>query len=495
MGSQTPRILKSPDRVGTHGPKVCGFLQLCGVHLDPWQRFVMDELFAFDAAGGWAATEFGALVARQNGKGEILLGYDLAHLFMFPRANGAHKTILHTSHETKTNDEAFQKLEAVIRSVPQLNERVAHIYTANGQEGVTLKPLKGQKRGDRIRFIARSKNSGRGFTASNVIYDEAQEFGRTAYKAISYTQTTIKNRQELFAGTVPEDGVNDSEVFEGLRDRGRSVGLYPRTGWAEWSPQGAEDPDLAEQIDKSDETAWMESNPAFGIRIEYETIADQLERDKSPNAHDFGMERLSIWPNRRPASEVSLNDVDMVVWNESKVPPPELPQGGSLAVHVGPGGGYATISYAFRIGTSAIFVKTLHTAVQTLWVPGRLASYSQDLNPVIVVIDPKNCASILTDIDTAGVEHMRLTASELAGAFGLFVESSNSSLVNHQDQDDLNQSLRHATTRPLVGGLTWDQSDPQEPITQIQSATLAHWGVKKAESAPPKEEGIVRGIR
>lgn len=494
LGSQTPRILKSPDRVGTHGPRVCAFLELCGVVLDPWQRFVMGELFAFDASGAWAATEFGALVARQNGKGEILLGYDVAHLFLFPRPNGAHKVILHTSHETKTNDEAFQKLEAVVRSTPQLMQRVAHIYTANGQEGITLKPAKGQKRGDRIRFIARSKNSGRGFTASNVVYDEAQEFGRQAYKAISYTQTTIKNRQELFAGTVPEDGVNESEVFEGLRDRGRSGEGYPRTGWAEWSPVGSEDPELAPLIDKADETVWAVSNPSAGIRIDRDTIADQLERDKSPNADDFGAERLSIWPNRRPDEEVSLHDLDIGLWDDFAAEGALAP-GGALTVSVGRGGGLATVSYAARMDDGRIGVKTLHTAAQTLWVPAKLSEFSRQFKPSIVALDPKNCAPILTDIDAQQVAYMSLTASEIAGAFGLFVESWNAAQVVHFDQADLFESIRNAGTRPLVGGLTWDQSDPQEPITQAQSVTLAYWAVKKAESAPPKKDALIRGIR
>ena len=497
LGSQTPRILKSPERVGTHGPRVCQFLDMCGVNLLQWQRGVMDELFAYDASGAWAATEFGALVARQNGKGEILLGYDLAHLFMFPRANGAHKTILHTSHEVKTNDEAFQKLEAVIRSVPQLEARVAHIYKANGSEGVTLKPRKGQKRGDRIRFVARSYNSGRGFTASNVIYDEAQEFTRQAYKAISYTQTIIKNRQELFAGTVPEDGVNNSEVFEGLRDRGRAIEGFPRTGWAEWSPTGADDPDLAASIDKTDETAWIESNPSAGYLIDLETISEQLERDKSPNAEDFGMERLSIWPARRPEAEIVLHDMDMSIWTDNSVGESStvLPSGGALTVNLGRSGGFATISYAVRLSDGRIGVRVLHTASQTLWVPSKLLEFKNKYEPSIIALDAKNCAPVLTDIDALQIPYMSLNASEIAGAFGLFIESWNSGQVAHYLQSDLHDSFKNAGTRPLVGGTTWEQVDPTEPITQAQSVTFAFWAVKKFESAPPKVEAVITGIR
>lgn len=97
-GSQRPRIESKPDAVGTYGPKVTAFAAACGVTLDDWQSYVIDGLFAVNEEGRWASTEFGLLVSRQNGKGEILVAYDLAHLFLFPRPDGRRKTILHTAH-------------------------------------------------------------------------------------------------------------------------------------------------------------------------------------------------------------------------------------------------------------------------------------------------------------------------------------------------------------------------------------------------------------
>ncbi len=118
LGSQRPRIEKLPDSVGTHGPKVSQFAKLCGVILDDWQSYVIDALFSVNEANEWAATEFGALVARQNGKGEILVAYDLAHLFLFPRPDKRRKSILHTAHEFKTAMDGFDRLRGVIESVP-----------------------------------------------------------------------------------------------------------------------------------------------------------------------------------------------------------------------------------------------------------------------------------------------------------------------------------------------------------------------------------------
>src|SRR5690606_10025964 len=262
-------------------------------------------------------------------------------------------------------------------------------------------------------------------------------------------------------------------------------------------PTGAEDPDLAASIDKSDESVWLESNPSAGYLIELETIAQQLERDKSPNAEDFGMERLSIWPARRPEAEVVLHDMDMSLWGDHVAPDKDasLPDGGALTVNLGRGGGFATVSYAARLPDGRIGVRTLHTATQTLWVPAKLLEFKSRYQPSIVALDSKNCAPVLTDIDALQIPYMSLNASEIAGAFGLFIESWNSGQVAHYEQRDLYESFKNAGTRPLVGGTTWEQVDPAEPITQAQSVTFAFWAVKKFESAPPKVEAVITGIR
>lgn len=491
LGSQRPRIEKRPRAVGTHGPKVSQFAKLCGVVLDDWQSYVIDGLFAVNEANEWAATEFGALVARQNGKGEILVAYDLAHLFLFPRLDKRRKSILHTAHEFKTAMDAFDRLRGVIESVPRLGDRIEQVYKGNTAE-ILLKRAPGQKSlGNRIKFVARSKNSGRGFSADVIVYDEAQELASAARTALTYTQSAVPNRQELYTGTVPDDGLNDSEVFTALRDRGRA-GADDRTGWMEWSPEGAEDPDLAELIDYNDPAGWAASNPAMGIRIQPETIQEQ--HDRSTDKSEFARERLSIWPNARPEQDVVHNEVDLQKWADNLNADARLGEAPVLAVSLGRGGGYATISAASRAG-ERIFVETRDTRLQTLWVPKALAALSEELRPALIVLDEKNCAPILTDLTGAGLKYMSVNAGEVAGAFGLMVESINEGMVEHRGQEDLYQSLKNASTRPLVGGLTWDQSDPSEPITQIQSVTLAHWGVKKAEANPAKPSGIVRGIR
>lgn len=485
-----PSVEKEPESVGSFGERASDFAAACGVSLFPWQRHVMDGLFAVDAAGKWAATEFGLLVARQNGKGEILVAYSLAHLFLFPRADNKSKTIIYTAHEAKTAADGFARIRGVIESVPRLAERVAHIYTANGQEGIVLKKRKGQQRGDKIKFIARSKNSGRGFSADTLIQDEAQEESEAAHAALSYTQTSVPNRQEFFAGTVPEDGVNDGTVFEGVRDRGRSD-KPSRTGWMEWSPAGSQDPLVAGELDFSDESNWLASNPSVNEipGFDFDTIGEQLSRDTSPGAAIFGRERLSVWPDRPDVSDVANSDIDMAVWSDHEVDV-WVSRRVVLAVVIGRGGGYSSIGGAQRLDDGTILVQHLATNPGTLWLTEKVKSLRSELSARLIVLDEKNAATITSDMTRAGLRYMSMNMSEVAAAFDMVVEYVNGGLVVHPPQEELTEAVAAAVPRVMNKSQnlkTWEQGDPMVPSSAVQAVTLAVWGLKKTEAVPGRE--------
>lgn len=486
----TPRLESRPSSVGGYGQRVIDFCLLVGVCLDDWQQYVVHSLFEVTAEGEWASTEFGLLVARQNGKGEILVGYDLAHLFLFPRDDNRRKTILHTAHEMKTTVDAFERLVGVIQAQPILMRRVRRIYTANGKEAIELKPRNGQLLGDRIRFIARSKNSGRGFSADIIVADEAQELPAFAQDALTYTQTTIANRQQVFFGTVPSE-INDAEVFEGVRDRGRGQ-KHDRTGWMEWSPPGSEDPKLAPQIDLADMDTWAASNPGVGLHGFFAAvIAEQLERTTDPDA--FARERCSIWPNRAEEEEAALSDLDLDQWNDNAVDGIAVGPGPVIAIALGNGGGFATVAIASRKDAGFV-VEHKETRAGTMWVADHVKRLREEIGAVLVVLDEKNASAILTNLKTVGVAYLPMNPTEVAGAHAVFIEYSNAGMVWHRGQAEVAKSLRYATTRKVgSAGLTWEPSDPTKPISHAQAVTWAVWGVTKSEANPARTPAPVRG--
>lgn len=498
-----PRVSSLPLNVGTaFTPEMNTWLVSLGVTLDPWQRRDLAQWMAVDASGNWAASEVGELVARQNGKGEILLAYDLLHLFVIRRKDSRAKTVVHTSHEVKTNMEALQKLESVVRANPQLMRRVSQIYTGNQEQGIRLKPRPGQRRGDRIKFVARSKNSGRGFTADVLIYDEAQELGAAAHRALSYTLTTVKNRQEIYTGTVPEEGVNDYEIWEGIRDRGRAgTGVASRTCWIEYSPVGSDDPVKAKKLDLADEAHWEASNPAIDVRVFRETIAEELERDTSPSKEGFARERLSVWPVRPAAEVMKRSKLDLDAWKQHASESVMVEgEGVVLALALGPGNEYGSIGKAKRVDDDRIAVEHLRTDQGTRWIAKALKDAKAAHDDALIVLDPKNAATVMSSLEREAVKFMAMNLDEIAAAHAQFVEYVNDGLVVHRPQGEVSKSLEFASTRAIGrAGLTWEQSDPKIPVSIAQAVTWAHWGVLKAEASPQKEKmppapapGVVR---
>ncbi|MDA4894825.1 hypothetical protein PFZ55_48990 [Streptomyces sp. MS2A] len=485
VGRQTPRLLRLPDRAGSLGEEALDLWYLTGRRSDPWQELSLDALFSVDAFGLWSCSEFGELVSRQNGKGDILSPAELAHLYLWPKPNGEPKTIVHTAHQFKTAREAFLKLQRAIKASPALMGEIAKISTSHGEEGFEL------ANGNRLLYLARSRNSGVGFTVDVLIVDEAQEMGQEALNALLPTMSAVENTQVIFTGTVPDE-LNNSEVWEGVRDRGRA-GTDPRGGWIEFTPDGSDDPDTAAKIDVMSPEVWRQGNPALGYRPGLATsIGDEAIRmDRA----SFAIQRLSIWPNRREEEAESLSDLDIEVWKRhARDDAAVAGEGAVIALAVGRGGGFATIGKAVRLDGDSIAVEHHKTDRGTLWVADELKTLKAELGNALVVLDPKNATAVIGKLEAAKIKFLSMNLDEIAAAHSLFVELVNAGMVPHRNQPEVTKSLELATTRPIGrSGFTWEPSDPTKPITQAQAVTWALWGVLKSEATPKRERPIVKG--
>ena len=240
-----------------------------GLELDPWQRLVLDAGLR-RRGDRWAAFEVCLIVARQNGKGTVLEALELAALFLFPDV----RLILHSAHEFKTAAEAFLRIRALIEDRPEFDRKVSRVRTAAGAEAIELKD------GKRLRFVARSSGSGRGFTSDLVILDEAYKLGDQEMAALLPTLSARPDPQAWYTSTA---GGPDSWQLGRVRSRGLT-GSDPSLAFLEWSAD--EDAyDLADPVD------WARANPGLGIRI----AAEYVERERAALGPDaFARERLSI---------------------------------------------------------------------------------------------------------------------------------------------------------------------------------------------------------
>ena len=269
LGDQLPRIESvPPPALSLAGAEAVELAASVGLVLDPWQAHVLDRSLGERGDGKWSAFEVGLIVSRQNGKGTILEARELAGLFLF-----GEELILHSAHEFKTASDAFRRIAATVQDNRQFSRHVKRIRTANGSEMIELKS------GQRLRFVARSAGSGRGFSADVVILDEAYELGDKEMEALLPTLSARPNPQVWYASTA---GNPYSVQLGRVRERGLK-GNDPSLAFFEWS--------AGEDDDAADPATWAKANPGLGIRITEEYVRRE-QASLSPEG--FARERLSI---------------------------------------------------------------------------------------------------------------------------------------------------------------------------------------------------------
>jgi phage terminase large subunit-like protein len=269
LGDQRPRLTSIPPSEWSEGGRTADLAALAGLDLDPWQAHVLDAGLG-RRGDRWAAFEVCLIVARQNGKGAILEALELAALFLFDDV----QLILHSAHEFKTAAEAFLRIRRLIEDRPAFERRVARIRTAAGAEAIELKD------GKRLRFVARSSGSGRGFSSDLVILDEAYQLGGREMAALLPTLSARPDPQVWYTSTA---GNPDSVQLGRVRSRGLAGG-DPSLAFLEWSV----DPDAYDPGSMAD---WAMANPGLGIRI----APDYIAREQAAlGPEEFARERLSV---------------------------------------------------------------------------------------------------------------------------------------------------------------------------------------------------------
>lgn len=320
---QRPRVHVAPADISqTDGDLASALASSYGLTPDPWQRFVLDDWLAVKD-GRWASLTCGLAVPRQNGKNALI---EIRELF---GAVGLGERILHTAHEVKTHLKHFRRMKHFFGEkandpgarYPELNALVEHVRHVNGQEAIIL------KNGGSIEFIARSKNSGRGFTIDVLVMDEAQEMAEDELEALVPTTSAAPsgNPQWVFAGTPPGPAAN-GEVF--TRVRREALGDDPgRAAWHEWS--------VADVDDLDNRDLWRATNPALESgRLQIEVI--EGERSTFSDG-GFARERLGHWSEKGSNSRTISADE----WAASGVP-------------VAPSEGLRVFAVAFNIEGTAL---------------------------------------------------------------------------------------------------------------------------------------------
>lgn len=448
LGSQTPRVLTRPDFTSeAAGQEAVDLADSVGLILDPWQQLCTLVTLA-EAGNKWAAREVGKLIARQNGKGASDEAIALHGLFLLNLP-----LQLWTAHQFKTTTEAFLRIRGWIDGSDDLRRRVKRITTANGDEGIELKS------GARLRFIARSKSSGRGFSPQRIFFDESQELATSAVTAMMPSMAAQPNPQALFSGTVPGED-NNAEHWTRLRNRGRA-GTSSRLSWLEWSPKGSEDGVDAVDLDSLD--TWAAANPALGYRVTLETI--ETEREAFDD-ESFAQERLSVWPEHSASTVIDLKSWQKQADSASTIAGPVV-----FAVEMSQDRSTTFISAGGRRDDGHTHVELVKCGRGSGWALDELIRLTQVWGGTIVIDGASPAASMVPALKEAGLDPIVTNASDFARACGTVYDGIAEETLFHLGDPLVENDLKSQTKRPLAGGWAWKNRGP------VVAVTLAAYGV------------------
>jgi phage terminase large subunit-like protein len=462
-GAQHPRVESVPPYVSSSGVEAVELCAAFGIHLDPWQQIVLEGALGEDAAGNWSAFEVGVVVPRQNGKGEILLARQLAGLFLL-----GEQLIMHSAHEYKTAAEAFLRIKNVIENSDELRKACKRPRTSHGEEGIEL------LNGNRLRFVARSKGSGRGFSGDCVILDEAYELGPEQMAAMLPTLSARPNPQLWYASSA---GMESSSQLQQVRARGIK-GDSPGLAYFEWSADPRAEPD--------DREAWAQANPALGIRIS-ETFIER-ERDAMPDV-EFKRERLGIWDDAATSAVIPFD-----VWNEEidRTSQPLDPV--TFAVDIAPDRSASSIGLAGRRADGLWHVELVKNALGTAWIVDDLISMRRWSQLPVRIDRGSAAASLVPTLLEAGVEVQTIGTTEYAQACGGFYDAAIAGRVRHIDQTPLTAAVQGARKRPLLDAWAWNRKDATTDITPLVACTLALHGHAETVAVRPSSPGRGRVV-
>jgi phage terminase large subunit-like protein len=395
--------------------------------------------------GRWAAFEVALIVARQNGKGSILEARELAGLFLF-----GEQLILHSAHEFKTAGEAFRRILTLVESSDDMRKRVIRVSRSNGEEGIEIRG------GGRLRFVARSGGSGRGFSGDVVILDEAYNLSRASMAALLPTLSSRPNPQIWYTSSAP---MPESEVLLSIRERGMA-GSSKRLAFMEFSAP----PD----VELDDRGAWAMANPALGIRIPEQFIQD--ERDALDD-EGFARERLSI-PSKSSTDAV----ISSATWAALADPGSGIVGKVFLAVDVAPDRNSAAICAAGTNADGFTHIEVADYRSGTDWIVDRVASIAKNAGVSTVSLDVAGPAgSLVPALELAGLEVTKLGSREITAACGAFYDDAINEKLRHLGDEVLSTAVAGGIKRPLGDAWAWSRKKPTADICPLVAVTIARY--------------------
>lgn len=472
LESVEPAYFTHPQFTSSIGEEVADFAAASGFVPDPEQRMLLSAMFAGPSGVSyrtrdrkWYSSQVAIVCSRQNLKTACMEMGVLGALWLLDA-----RLVLWTAHIfNPAAAETFHHFKQLIDENEHLSKRVKRIHDASGRESIEL------MNGARLKFLARSKATGRALSGDLVILDEAYALSTAEVGALLPTRSARPNSQIWYGSSA---GRVESEQLRMVRDRGR-VG-NDRMTYAEWcSTAECESPACGHLLGTpgcvlDDEDEWRRANPALGRRIDIETIRDERA---VMSAQEFARERLGWWDEPRGAMVIPP-----VKWyacqSDGVIDGPV-----ALFVDVTVDRSRSVIAVCgAQSGTGIPQVEIAVVKSGTDWVTAKITDMIATHDVTAVGARSGGpVASLLPDLrsvcDETQTEFVKVGSGEFSGQCGAFYDAVMDDRLRHRGDTRLGDALAAARKHQVLDAWQWERTrvdTDAAPLVAVTGALALH---------------------
>lgn len=435
--------------------------------LDAGQRLDVLVMLATRADGLWAADVTGHEKPRQNGKGDSV---EVVELWGLTQRS---ERILHTIHDAVLlATETQSRMISLFEGHADLRRLISRAWRGTGQQMIEL------RNGGIIWYRTRTGGGARGIDeVDRVVVDEAQHAELEHLSAVTPTQAVSANPQLNALGTGGLEG--KSAWWWSLRKQTK-LATPGRFGYVGFS---AQDWDVDEggvvtlhDVDPFDKSVWWDTNEAlYSGRIDEEFLDRQL-RLLGPMA--FAQEHLCVWsPPPDELVGAVIPSADWAACRDERSGPTETV---AFALDVSEDRKWAAFAVAAESKVGGVHVEVADYRPGTHWLVERAKELQDRWQGVLAVAEGSPAASLLPELEAAGVNVFVLSTADHAKACGGLFDAVVGHRVKHLGQPELDVAVRSADRRFSGDTWLWSRRLSQVDISPLVAVTLAKWAYDNA---------------
>lgn len=483
MSYLAPAWATVPDWHTTLGPEVADLCASAGYVPDEGQRQILDASFAIDKNGLPVAFEIGVIAPRQNIKTGVEKMIALGWMFVLER-----NLCIWSAHETNTSKEAYADLSALIEGSDFLRRQVLKMNGAEGREYI-------RTRHGRLLFKTRTGSGGRGLSGDDTILDEAFALKSAHMGALLPVMLTRPHAQVVYGSSA---GLAGSDILRALRDRGR-VGS-DRLAYFEWGDtlpgEGCERDDCDHATTTpgcvlDDPRRWWATNPALGVRIDEESIAN-LRRSLPPE--EFARECLGWWDERAAGARAITVDEWIPLGNAAL--DVRSSAGLVLTLDVAPHHASASIVAVGMVGSIA-GIELADKRPGSSWAVPRVAELIERYGGSLALNSSGPVGSLIPELERAGLTWTDVRGSDYVKACEHLASTVRERALQYVDDDRFGpawiSAIAGVETRKNGDGFTWSRADSSTDITPLVGASVGLWAAT-AGRAPLSDSELLESF-